>query len=87
MLPNIAFFQEIDFLITRDKRPRALMEVKWKDDCLSPNFKKFLADDPLRRVQVVGELAQAKSFPGGERIEPAKEFLSNLGSGFTRNNG
>ena len=70
--------QEIDFLITREKLPQQLIEVKWKDDSLSPNFKKFLVDEPLRRVQVVGELAQAKSFPGGERIEPAKEFLTTL---------
>ncbi len=70
--------QEIDFLITREKLPQQLIEVKWKDDSLSPNFKKFLADESLRRVQVVGELVQAKSFPGGERIEPAKEFLTTL---------
>ena len=70
--------QEIDFLVTREKQPWRLVEVKWQDDKLSPNFKKFLAEQPLSRTQIVGELAQSKSFPGGERIEPAKDFLANL---------
>ncbi len=35
---------EIDFLITRNKQAESLIEVKWKDGSLSPNFKKFLAD-------------------------------------------
>lgn len=68
--------QEIDFLITHEKQPAKLIEVKWKDANLSRNFKKFLVNEPLSRVQVVGELAQNKSFPGGERIESAKDFLS-----------
>ncbi len=66
---------EIDFLITREKQPHQLIEVKWKDAGLSRNFKKFLATEPLKRVQVVGDLTQSKSFPTGERIEPAQEFL------------
>lgn len=70
--------QEIDFLVTREKQPWRLVEVKWQDDKLSPNFQKFLAEQPLSRTQIVGELAQSKSFPGGERIEPAKDFLAKL---------
>jgi len=70
--------QEIDFLVTHDKKPYQLIEVKWRDSALSPHFKKFLAEDSLKRVQVVGELAQSKSFQSGERIEPAKIFLANL---------
>lgn len=70
--------QEIDFLVTREKQPWRLIEVKWQDDALSPNFKKFLATQSLSRTQIVGELAQSKSFPGGERIEPAKDFLAKL---------
>jgi predicted AAA+ superfamily ATPase len=69
---------EIDFLITRDKQPESLIEVKWKDGSLSPNFRKFLVDESLGRIQVVGDLPQAKSFPGGERIEPAREFLADV---------
>ena len=40
--------------------------------------KKFLVKESLRRVQVVGTLVQAKSFPGGERIESAKDFLAGI---------
>ena len=52
--------------------------MKWKDSSLSPNFKKFLVNEPLNRVQVVGELAQNKSFPGGERIESAVDYLAGI---------
>lgn len=70
--------QEIDFLVTEAKTPMHLIEVKWTDDSLSPHFKKFLPQFPLKRTQVVGELKQSKSFPTGERIEPAGKFLSEL---------
>lgn len=70
--------REIDFLLTRDKRPSHLIEVKWKDANLTPNFKKLLADEKLQRTQLVGELQQAKSYPGGERIEPAIDFLAKF---------
>ena len=69
---------EVDFLVTREKQPHQLIEVKWKDDKLSPNFKKFLVTESLSRIQVVGELTQSKSFPAGERIEPAKDFLAKI---------
>ena len=72
---------EIDFLITREKQPHQLIEVKWKDAALSRNFKKFLATEPLSRIQVVGELAHGKSYPTGERIEPAQEFLGGISLG------
>jgi hypothetical protein len=70
--------QEIDFLITHENLPRQLVEVKWADDSLSPHFKKFLPGAALKRVQVVGQSARSKSFPTGERIEPAQKFLSEL---------
>ncbi len=70
--------QEIDFLITRSNKPERLIEVKWADSSLSPNFKKFFHEEQLTRVQVVGELKQSKSYPSAERIEPARKFLSQL---------
>ena len=70
--------QELDFLVTHNKQPRQLIEVKWRDAALSPNFKKFLARTPLQRIQVVGELQRSKSYPTGERIEPARKFLTGL---------
>ena len=76
--------REIDFLITRDRRPWRMIEVKWRDAAPSPNFKRFLAAETLQRLQVVGELAQSKSFPDGLRIEPAQHFLASLHLGTTR---
>ena len=70
--------QEIDFLVSRQNRPLKLIEVKWKDDNLSPNFKKLLANEPVSRLQIVGELTQNKSFPSGERIEAAVDCLTEL---------
>ena len=69
---------EIDFLITREKLPFQLIEAKWKDNKLSPNFKKILPAEPLSRIQVVGELEESKSYPTGERLEPAKDFLGRI---------
>jgi len=68
--------REIDFLVSRQHQPLKLIEVKWKDQKLSANFNIFLADEPLARVQVVGDLAQNKSYPGGERIESAIDYLA-----------
>ena len=69
---------ELDFLILRDRQPWQLLEVKWSDADPSPDFRRFLADQALRRLQVVGELTHSKSYPDGLRIEPAREFLSRL---------
>lgn len=38
---------EIDFLITRDTQPEQMIDVKWQDDNLSQNFKKFLPKKTL----------------------------------------
>lgn len=70
--------REIDFLITRNRQPCHLVEVKWADAALSANLQRFLSDQPLRRTQLVGELEQVKSYRGGERIVPARQFLRNL---------
>ena len=69
---------EIDFLLTRDRKPALLVEVKASDGNLSPGFTRFLPQHPLKRIQVVGQRAQSKSYPSGERIEPASFFLKNL---------
>ena len=75
---------EIDFLITRDRRPWLLIEVKAADAAPSANFRRLLAAEPVRRVQVVGELAESKSFPKGLRVEPARRFLAGLHFGTER---
>ena len=70
--------REVDFVITSNREPQHLIEVKWADTNLSTNLQRFLSDQPLRRTQVVAEMKQAKSFPTGERIVPAREFLTDL---------
>ncbi len=70
--------REIDFLITRDGRPWQMIEVQWKDAAPSANLKRFLATGTARRLQVVGDLAQSKSFPDGLRVEPATHFLAGV---------
>lgn len=69
---------ELDFLVTRDKRPHLLIEVKWRDDSLSPNFRKLLSHARVPRIQLVGELEHAKSWPDGERLEAARDFLADF---------
>ncbi|MEX2131936.1 MAG: ATP-binding protein, partial [Pseudohongiellaceae bacterium] len=69
---------EIDFAITRRKQPIMLIEVKWQDDRLSPNFKKLQPNLSKICVQVVGELKRKKTFPGGERMVAAQDFLAEL---------
>ena len=73
--------REVDFLITRNGLPWRMVEVKWRDAAPSPHLRRFLADESVARVQVVGELAQSKSFPDGLRVEPAVDFLLNLDLG------
>ena len=55
-----------------------MIEVKWKNAAPVPQLGRFFAEEPLQRVQVVGKLAQSKSFENGLRIEPAVEFLAGL---------
>lgn len=73
--------READFLIVKDGRPWRLVEVKWADADPSPHLRRFFADEQLRRVQVVGTLTEARSFPDGLRVEPAAEFLTALDFG------
>ncbi len=70
--------REIDFVITRDRKPHHFLEVKWADKNLSTNLPRFLSNLTLKRTQIVAELEQVKSFPGGERVVPARDFLYNL---------
>jgi uncharacterized protein len=70
--------REIDFCLTKDKIPVKLLEVKWRNATLTPNFKTFLTDANLERIQIVGELHQGKSYPSGEKIMSAKKFLGDF---------
>lgn len=70
--------REVDFLVTAAGAPQHLIETKWGDSDLSPHLGRFLAEAPVRRTQVVGELDEARSFPTGGRIEPAAHFLARM---------
>ncbi|MDE0033019.1 MAG: ATP-binding protein [Deltaproteobacteria bacterium] len=78
--------REIDFLVTRNRKPWRMIEVKWSDAAPSVNFKRFLVGETLHRLQVVGELAHDKSYPDGLRIEAAQRFLADVQLGVTTEN-
>jgi len=71
--------REIDFCITTDGIPSLMIEVKWKNDNLSPNFaifKKFFPQ--IKMLQVTKELKREKTFPDGAEIRAAHTWLSDL---------
>lgn len=70
--------REVDFLIVRNGEPWQLVEVKWAEATPAPHLRRFFAGECLQRVQVVGALPEARSFPDGLRVEPAPSFLGEL---------
>ncbi|MDY6824655.1 MAG: ATP-binding protein [Thermodesulfobacteriota bacterium] len=71
--------REIDFLLTGATDPCLMLEVKWQDDALSPNFSAFEKHLPgIRKVQLVRMLKREKTFPNGAEIRQAHNWLANL---------
>lgn len=71
--------KEIDFCISQDDVPSLLVEVKWNDSTLSPNFQKFKKFFPdTRMIQISKKLDREKTFPNGEEIRLASKWLSQL---------
>lgn len=71
--------KEIDFCISKEDRPSLLLEVKWNDNNLSPNFeifKKFFPE--IKMVQISKKLDREKTFPNGAEIRLASNWLSEL---------
>ncbi len=71
--------KEIDFCISKNNTPSLLVEVKWNDNNLSPNFdlfKKFFPE--IKMVQVSKKLNREKTFPNGAEIRLASKWLSKL---------
>ncbi len=67
---------EIDFFITRDSEPYLLTEVKWSDNRISPDFKRFSGQFPQAgKVQIVKEINREKTFPGGIELRAAHSWL------------
>ena len=71
--------RKIDFLVVRSGIPELMLEVKWRDDTISSNFKlfeKFMPD--VHKVQLVKELKREKTYPGGAEIRRVCDWLAHL---------
>lgn len=68
---------EIDFLITHEKKPWLMVEVKMSDDNPTKNFKLFRKDFPdLKAVQLVQNLAREKTFADNTEIRKVGSWLA-----------
>ena len=71
--------KEIDFCVTHDGIASLLVEVKWKDGNLSPNFGSFEKFFPeARTIQLSKELDREKTFPTGAEIRRAGQWLTEF---------
>ncbi|WP_320044638.1 ATP-binding protein [uncultured Desulfobacter sp.] len=71
--------KEIDFCISKKNIPSLLVEVKWSDNNLSPNFDLFKKFFPqIKMIQVSKKLNREKTFPNGAEIRLASNWLSKL---------
>jgi len=71
--------REIDFCITANNAPSLLLEVKWKDGSLSPNFETFGKFFPgIKMIQVSKILDREKTYPNGAELRTASKWLSEL---------
>lgn len=69
---------EIDFLITRDAKPWAMIEVKSSDETPSKNFHLFRKDLPkLPAIQLVYNLKREKTYPDGIEVRKLSNWLIN----------
>jgi len=70
---------EIDFLVTHDKKPHTAIEVKLSDQTPSKAFKKLIRfKQPINMLQIVRNLEKVKSYPSGVKIKPALEYLETV---------
>ncbi len=71
--------REIDFCITANNTPSLLIEVKWNDSNLSPNFETFKKFFPnIKMVQVSKILNREKTYPNGAEPRTASKWLSKF---------
>jgi predicted AAA+ superfamily ATPase len=67
---------EIDFLITQDARPWAMVEVKASDDSPSKNFHLFCKDlSKVRAIPLVHHLKREKTYPDGTEVRRVGDWL------------
>jgi len=71
--------REVDFFITRNNTPFLMAEVKWAESSPSSNFAIFDKYCPgVKKVQVIGKLDRAKTYPDGTEIRSAHNWLADL---------
>ena len=71
--------QEIDFLLTKNKKAVALIEAKWASDSLSPHFKVFSNYfNKVPAFQLVKDLKREKTFRQGFEIRKAANWLAKM---------
>jgi len=71
--------KEVDFCIVGDQNPELLVEVKWNDENISPNFNIFQRYFPkVKMIQIVKNIKREKTFPNGVEIRSACRWLSGL---------
>ncbi len=71
--------KEIDFLVTRSEASLLMLEVKWQDNVLSPNFaafEKYFSN--TRKIQLVKALKKEKTYFEGPEIRAAHKWLAGL---------
>jgi hypothetical protein len=74
--------KEIDFLVTRNDKPMLMLEVKWADRNLSPNFGFFTKYFPaVAKIQISEEIPREKTYPDGAEIRQAHDWLAELAFG------
>lgn len=68
---------EVDFLVTKDKKPYCAVEVKTSDDKPARGFKAFEEElKEIPKIQIVKNLKQEKTFANGLEIRKLGEWLS-----------
>jgi len=70
--------KEIDFAIKINNNLSHLIEVKNSDDTLSKQFKTFDVFGNINKIQLVKTIKREKTFPGGEEIRKAADYLANF---------
>lgn len=71
--------QEIDFLLTKNNKPSALIEAKWSEENLHPHFSVFSNYfNKIQKIQLVKELKREKTFLDGSEIRRAAAWLARM---------
>ncbi len=70
---------EIDFIVTKDRKPYMMIEVKESDAQASPNFQYFEKYLPgLKKIQLVKNLSESRRNAQGVLISPMAEWLEKM---------